>query len=116
MIITSTIVRLIMLIYMLEVKRRADLFVSVQRMVALCIASAYRTGSAAAIIAISDTIPGDLLAAELMMRFIRRSGRTKWQRRWNDEDRGRWTAQLIPDIRPWIGRKFGDVNYYVTQM
>ena len=24
--------------------------------------------------------------------------------------------RLIPDIRPWIGRKFEEVNYYVTQM
>ena len=41
---------------------------------------------------------------------------TKWQRQWNDRDRRRWKARLIPDIRPWIGRKFGEVNYYVTQL
>ena len=29
---------------------------------------------------------------------------------------GRWSVRLILDIRPWIGRKFEEVNYYVTQM
>ena len=38
------------------------------------------------------------------------------QRRWNDKDRERWTARLIQGIRPWIGRKFGEMSYYVTQM
>ena len=35
---------------------------------------------------------------------------TKWQRRWDDEDR-KWTPRLIPDVRPWIGRKFGEIKY-----
>ena len=43
------------------------------------------------------------------------SGKTPFQNG-NDEDRRRWTAKLIPDIRPCIGRKFGKVNYYSTQM
>ena len=38
---------------------------------------------------------------------------TKWQRRLNNEDKGRWTARFIPDIRLWIVRKIGVVNYYV---
>ena len=25
-------------------------------------------------------------------------------------------ARLIPDIRPWIGTEFGEVNYYVTKL
>ena len=25
------------------------------------------------------------------------------------------TARLKPDLRPWISRNFGEVNYYVTQ-
>ena len=28
----------------------------------------------------------------------------------------RWAARLVPDKRPWIGRKFGEVNNYVTQL
>ena len=34
---------------------------------------------------------------------FRENAITKWQ-----------TARLIPDIRPWIGRKFEEVSYYVT--
>ena len=38
------------------------------------------------------------------------------QRPWKDEYRGRCTERLIPDIKSWLGRKFGEVNYYVIQM
>ena len=74
------------------------------------------------------TIPVDLLAAERTEIYkaksagrhitghFRENTNTKWQRRWNDKDRGKWTARFIPGIRPWIGKKFGKVNYYVTQL
>lgn len=112
----------------LDVKKRANSLVSVQRTAASRIASAYRTVSAPALLVIAGTIPVDLLAAERMeiykaksagnhiTGYFRENTISKWQQRWNEEDRGRWTAKLIPDIRPWIGRKFGEVNYYVTQM
>ena len=112
----------------LDVKERANSLASVQRTTALRIASAYRTVSAPILLVIADTIPADLLAAERMeIRTEKSAGNhitghfrentiSKWQRRWNDEDRESWTARLIPDIRPSIGRKFGEVNYYVTQM
>ena len=45
-------------------------------------------------------------------RSLQGKNNFKWQRRWNDEDRRRWTA----DIRPWIGQKFGEPHQYVTQM
>ena len=84
--------------------------------------------SAPAILVIAGTIPVVLLAAERTEIYkVKSAGRhitghfreitiTKWQRLWNDEDRGRWTVRLIADIRPWIGRKFGEVNYYLTQL
>ena len=88
----------------------------------------YRTVSIPAVFVIAGTISVDLLVAERTEIYKAKSaGRhitghfrentiTKWQRRWNDEDRGSWTPRLIPDIRPWLGRKFGEVNFYVTQL
>ena len=48
----------------LEVKKRANSLVLVQRTAALCIASVYRTVFAPAVFVIAGTIPVDLLAAE----------------------------------------------------
>ena len=48
----------------LEVKKRANLLVSVQRMDALRNASAYRTVSLLGVLVIAGTIPVDLLATE----------------------------------------------------
>lgn len=39
-----------------------------------------------------------------------------WQEKWDAETRGRWTARLIPKLETWIGRRHGEVNYYLTQM
>ena len=94
----------------------------------MCIASAYRTITPTAIFVIVGTIPVDLLAAELMEIYKAKSAGnhitvhfkgdtiTKWQRRWNNDNRERWAVRLILDIRPWNGRKFEEVNYYITQM
>ena len=48
----------------MEVKKRANSLVLVQRTTALRIASAYRAVSAPAVLVIASTIPVDLLAAE----------------------------------------------------
>ena len=74
-----------------------------------------------AVIVIAGTIPVDPLAESKAKSTgnhitLQRNTITKWQRRWNDEDRGRWMARLILDKRPWIGRKFGELNEYVTQL
>ena len=55
-------------------------------------------------------------AANCTTGHFRRNTITEQQRRWNNEERGRWTAGFIPYIRPWIGRKFGELNYFVIQM
>ena len=112
----------------LLVKKRANSLESVQRTAAFHIASAYRTVSAPALLVIASTTSVDVLtvqqmeiykaksAANHISGYFREDTITKWQWRWNDEDRGRWTARLYADIRPCIRRKFGEVNYYVTQM
>ena len=111
-----------------DVNKRANSLVLVQRTAALRNASTYRTVSAPAILVIAITILVNLLTAKRIEIYKSKlagitlpvtSGKTtisKFQRRLNDKDRGRWTARLIPDIKPWIGRKSGEANYYVTRM
>lgn len=39
-----------------------------------------------------------------------------WQLRWNNELKGRWTHQLIPNLKPWIERKHGEITFHLTQL
>jgi len=40
-----------------------------------------------------------------------------WQLTWKDEsiEIGRWTKKFVPDLRPWLNRKFREIHYYITQ-
>lgn len=113
----------------LKVKKYAKIMTNVQRQGALRIASAYRTVSEGAVLVVAGVIPIDLLAFE-RSRIYRRSAETgrqdaairerdvtlrEWQTRWTNETKGTWTKRLIPKIRPWVGREFGEVNFYLTQ-
>lgn len=42
--------------------------------------------------------------------------RRKWQRKWDKGNAGRWTHTCIPKIEPWIDRKHGQLNFYMTQV
>lgn len=108
---------------------RGKLISKVQRTAALRVASAYRTVSESAIMVISSTIPIELLAEERKILWrnrnenvtaatnpIRDATIQKWQNNWNNSITGRWTAKLIPNIKEWIERKHGEVNYYLTQL
>ena len=110
---------------------------SVQRILAMRITSAYRTISLAAVLVLASTPPADLLANErkeayTLLEDVTYSERTvtvrngirkivrsrleeKWQERWNDEEKGRWTHALIPNLGKWLSRQHGQVNYYTTQ-
>ncbi|CAB0030695.1 unnamed protein product [Trichogramma brassicae] len=39
-----------------------------------------------------------------------------WQSRWDRSPKGRWTHRLIPNIRSWIERRHGEVDYHLTQL
>ena len=41
---------------------------------------------------------------------------TKWQERWNQDESGRWTHMLIPNIKTWIERQHGNMGYFLTQV
>lgn len=40
----------------------------------------------------------------------------KWRVKWDEGLTGRWTWRLIKNIEAWVSRKFGCVNFYITQM
>ncbi|CAB0029845.1 unnamed protein product [Trichogramma brassicae] len=41
---------------------------------------------------------------------------SKWQEAWDRSEKARWTHQLIPNIRVWIERRHGELNYHLTQL
>ncbi|CAB0042206.1 unnamed protein product [Trichogramma brassicae] len=41
---------------------------------------------------------------------------SKWQEAWDQSTKARWTDQLIPNIRVWIKRRHGELNYHLTQL
>lgn len=101
----------------------------VQRQAALRVASAYRTVSEPAVLVVAGVIPVKLLAEERKAIYhrkgeadkdtVRREERARtyrrWQEMWENDNRGRWTASLIPQVQPWVERRFGEVDYYLTQ-
>ncbi|CAB0038776.1 unnamed protein product [Trichogramma brassicae] len=40
----------------------------------------------------------------------------KWQEAWDRSKKARWTHRLIPNIRVWIERRHGELNYHLTQL
>uniref|UniRef100_A0ABD2X0I8 Reverse transcriptase domain-containing protein n=1 Tax=Trichogramma kaykai TaxID=54128 RepID=A0ABD2X0I8_9HYME len=40
----------------------------------------------------------------------------RWQSRWDRSSKGRWTHRLIPNVRSWIERRHGEVDYHLTQL
>ncbi|CAB0031184.1 unnamed protein product [Trichogramma brassicae] len=40
----------------------------------------------------------------------------RWQSQWDRSPKGRWTHRLIPNIRSWIERRYGEVDYHLTQL
>lgn len=104
---------------------------SVLRISAIRIVSAYRTVSESAILVLAGMPPVDLMAKErkeIHEEMRENTGEQnkrqtqarqrllqKWQIRWDTATTGRWTHKLIPTIKPWIERKHGNMNYYLTQ-
>ncbi|CAB0030280.1 unnamed protein product [Trichogramma brassicae] len=39
-----------------------------------------------------------------------------WQEAWDRSKKARWTHRLIPNIRVWIERRHGELNYHLTQL
>uniref|UniRef100_A0A2S2NJ82 Retrovirus-related Pol polyprotein from type-1 retrotransposable element R1 n=1 Tax=Schizaphis graminum TaxID=13262 RepID=A0A2S2NJ82_SCHGA len=116
--------------YALKYKVNKKKIASPQRNMALRVASAYCTVSNVAIMVISGILPIHLLAAERAeidqakkdgndVKKVKKEARdramTNWQCEWDQSNSGRWTYKLIPRIDRWKNRKWGQVNFYVTQ-
>ncbi|CAB0043026.1 unnamed protein product [Trichogramma brassicae] len=41
---------------------------------------------------------------------------SKWQEAWDRSTKARWTHRLIQNIRTWIERRHGELNYHLTQL
>ncbi|CAB0034418.1 unnamed protein product [Trichogramma brassicae] len=41
---------------------------------------------------------------------------SKWQEAWDRSTKARWTHRLIPNIKVWIERRHGELNYHLTQL
>lgn len=100
---------------------------SAQRIMELRVSRAYRTVSYEAAILISSMIPVKLLAEERCIaanshdkrqayKEARKVSITKWQKEWEEADKGRWTYELINNVENWINRRHGELNYFLTQV
>lgn len=97
----------------------------VQRKAALRVVLAYRTVSYDAVLVVSGIFPLDIMADERKENYrkrkrgsnnpstddLRPTAVESWQRRCCSSEIGR----LISEIRDWISRKHGEVNYYLSQ-
>lgn len=114
----------------LKVQATRRRMLSIHRLSALRVASAYRTVSYDAVCIISQMMPIDILADEARRIFEakisgelnndrrkleRSTSLSLWQQRWNSSGKGRWTHKLIPNISSWLNRKQGEINFYMTQ-
>lgn len=113
----------------MRVKKYSKRVLAVQRRAALRVTCAYRTVSGAAVMVVAGVIPLDLLAVERQEIFRRAPelGRGEaasvcraetlqvWQRRWEEAAEGRWTAGLVSELVPWVDRRHGEVNFFLTQ-
>ena len=103
---------------------------AVQQHCALRIACSYRTVSKEAVLVIAGVMPLRLMAKQRKLAYDKEDRMAKvnaakeardvvldvWQHDWNCAEKGRWTRRLIGQIRPWTKRKYGEVNYYITQV
>jgi len=98
----------------------------VQRRICLRTASTYCTVSGDAIAVITGVAPLDITAKDRSDQYNNRRNpeniragedpTTIWQRRWDERTKGRWTHELITDIKTWTQRKHGKINFHFTQV
>ncbi|KAJ8983451.1 hypothetical protein NQ317_013326 [Molorchus minor] len=86
------------------------------------ICSAYRTISTEGVGVIAGVPPIELLIEEIQEKYTgtdkttaKRNLMDRWQEKWNRGKYGQWTYRLIPVIQTWLGRPYGEVDYFLTQ-
>lgn len=103
-------------------KKLVQKLTGTQRTMTLRISSAYRTVSAEAACVIAGIPPIELQVIERRERYTgvnkevaNENAISSWQQKWENGLYGRWTYRLIPNIRTWISRPYGEVDYFLTQ-
>lgn len=87
---------------------------------------AYRTVSTEAILVVASIIPAHLMAREWALRYKERDRGTelnarrketyaRWQGEWESATNGSWTRRLIKNVEPWAKRKWGNLDFHLTQ-
>jgi len=99
---------------------------SAQRTSAVRVARAYRTVSTAALLVLAKSPPWDLIAVErsagmsvdgLDIEEARGRAIGRWQEEWEAErEKGQWTKGLLPDLRRWLGCRYAELSYFLTQV
>lgn len=105
-----------------EIKRNLRRLTGVHRRLLLGVVSAYRTVSYEALCVLSGVPPIDLMALSRVERMqgievqeTKNRLRTRWQNRWRVQGTAKRTKDLIPDLFRWLDRRFGEVDFYLTQ-
>ncbi|XP_015120763.1 uncharacterized protein LOC107043693 [Diachasma alloeum] len=57
-----------------------------------------------------------MITTEELASEERRNSLNRWQEKWTNSTKGRWTYRLIPHVAAWVSRTHGEVNYYLCQM
>lgn len=111
----------------MRAERNRKILQRVQRKVALRVCRAYRTTSYEAAMVLASMIPIQLLVEERSQIWrtelpkkdasvvARERTMETWQTEWSGGQKGSWTRELIPDLRPWVERKHGQLGYHLTQ-
>ncbi|XP_031332836.1 uncharacterized protein LOC116181993 [Photinus pyralis] len=81
---------------------------------ALGIAAAYRTAPTKDLFVVASTPPLRLLVEERAVGRTRDETIHISQGEW--ETRTSWTRTFIKDVKPWIKRNHGEINYWVTKL
>lgn len=109
----------------LKTKRNRGRLGSVFRLMAMRVASAYRTISSEAVCVIAGMMPICITLEEDVECYRRGNVRNaraaarmdslvKWQQEWDNAANGRWTHRLIPNVSAWVNRKHGEMNFHLT--
>ncbi|KAL7725925.1 hypothetical protein ACLKA6_000691 [Drosophila palustris] len=94
---------------------------SAYRRCALRVSTCFRTVSETASLVVARMVPLHLLAAERQSggstnRIVRDATISQWQISWDSAPNGRWTYRLIKELRPWLRRRHGQLNFYLSQL
>lgn len=102
-------------------KRYEKMLESVNRKIAIRICSAYCTVGTLPILTIAGIPPIKLQVEERVDIYNGEDKKNtkeiimrKWQEQWNGYNG--WTKRFIKDVRKWTQRKYGNINYYLTQI